>query len=444
MKCLMLNSPIYREHSDVREDYLPPLGLGYIATHLSDSGIDVEIIDCVKERYGINEIFELLKQKRPDYIGINVFTQNYEIVKEIVENCPVQTTLIIGGQVVKCIYNEILQWNVLNKLIIIIGEGELILPAILNGACSEKPLVSIQKKVVFWVNSRSIYYPRDLGVVRINRSMLKNDIIINHYGEKEASIITSRGCIYNCAFCGGAHNLNSDVTVRQRALSDIKCEIREIINNQPDITFIRILDDLFLRDIKSINNAIEMFKNFPTLSWRGMAHILTFVKAHEMLPQLRQSGCREVFFGIESGSERIRKKIKKYGSIQEVEEVIYAFLHSGIDVKGYFMFGFPGETCDDAEATYLLAVKLKEIASGAIGKFRLSVFQFRPYHGTQLYKEIIQSGRKINSIKNNQALNAVMGRSQFNFQSGNYSEIEDNLLNEYILRTQNLSEVSYV
>jgi len=133
MKCLLLNSPIYRERSEAKEDYLPPLGLGYIATHLSDSGIDVGIIDCVKERYGVNEIFELITQQQPEFIGINIFTQNYKIVKEIIENCPVEATLIIGGQVVKSIYNEILQWDVKKSLVIVIGEGELLMPTILNG-----------------------------------------------------------------------------------------------------------------------------------------------------------------------------------------------------------------------------------------------------------------------------------------------------------------------
>ena len=109
MKCLLFNSPIYREHSEVKEEYLPPLGLGYIATHLDKVGVKVEIVDCVKEQLGIDEIFKLLEQQTPNFIGINIFTQNFETVKEIVERCPIKTMIIIGGQVVKCIYEELLQ-----------------------------------------------------------------------------------------------------------------------------------------------------------------------------------------------------------------------------------------------------------------------------------------------------------------------------------------------
>lgn len=71
------------------------------------------------------------------------------------------------------------------------------------------------------------------------------------------------------------------------------------------------------------------------------------------------------------------------------------------------------------------------------------MFQFRPYHGTQLYNEIVESGRKISLIRSNENSNVVSGRAQFNFQSGNYSEMEDALLNDYKLKTQSLSEVGY-
>lgn len=444
MKCILLNSPIYRERSEVKEDYLPPLGLGYIATTLEKSGVDVDIVDCVREHLGIDEIFELLEQQTPDFVGVNIFTQNYETVKEIVEYCPIKTTIIIGGQVVKCIYNEILQWNVDNKLEIVIGEGELLLPSLINKICMELPIANVGKKSVYKVDKDSYYFPNNLDSVLLNRKLLREDIIINHYGQKEVAIITSRGCMYNCAFCGGAHNLNKDVTIRYRSVRNIENEIQGMIKENADIGSIRILDDLFLRDKESINNACSLFEKFDQLSWRGMAHILTFVENLELIPNLKKSGCCELFIGIESGSERIRRKINKPGKIQQIIEVISAILESGIDVKGYFMFGFPSETIDDAEETYLLASKMKEIATKTAGNFRTSVFQFRPYHGTQLYNEIIQSGREIPSIYSNEKLNMMNGRSQFNFQSGNYSEIATVILNEYILKTQNLTEVSNV
>jgi putative heme iron utilization protein len=66
-------------------------------------------------------------------------SQTHDIVKEIMVACPVEATLIIGGQTVKSINNDILKWNVKNSLIIVVGEEELLLPTILNCSCSESP-----------------------------------------------------------------------------------------------------------------------------------------------------------------------------------------------------------------------------------------------------------------------------------------------------------------
>ena len=57
MKFMLLNSPLYWNSSNVEEDYLPPLGLGYIATYLKKANIDVELVDCVQQRLGVKEIF---------------------------------------------------------------------------------------------------------------------------------------------------------------------------------------------------------------------------------------------------------------------------------------------------------------------------------------------------------------------------------------------------
>ena len=80
-KCLLFNSPIYHDHSDQQEEYLPPLGLGYIATKIKESSIDVTLVDCVKQRLGVEEILGVIQEQVPDYMGINIFTQNYDIVK---------------------------------------------------------------------------------------------------------------------------------------------------------------------------------------------------------------------------------------------------------------------------------------------------------------------------------------------------------------------------
>ena len=246
-KFILFNSPIFWDSTKEKEQYLSPLGLGYIATYLEKAKIDVRIVDCVKERKSVSDIIAFINETNPNYIGINIFTQNYEIVKHIIENININCECFVGGQVVRSIYDKILQWNVKNRLNIIIGEGELIIPQLVLGKCSQEPEEQRDSKFVYRVCGNSMYFPKDISNIFLNRKYLGNEIILNHYGEREIAIITSRGCAFDCAFCGGARSLNKDVPIRIRTEDSVVTEIKEVLTAYPEIQSVRILDDLFLR-----------------------------------------------------------------------------------------------------------------------------------------------------------------------------------------------------
>lgn len=439
-KFVLLNSPIFWDSTKENEQYLSPLGLGYIATYLEKANIDVSLIDCVKERKSVSDIVTLVGEICADYLGINIFTQNYDIVKYIIENISLKCELFIGGQVVKSIYHEILQWNTRNKLNIIIGEGEYIIPTLVLGKCGQRPEIIQGNKYVYRVNNNSIYFPNDISNIFLNRKYLGDELITNHYGEKEVAIITSRGCAFDCAFCGGAKSLNKDVRTRIRTEESVVKELNYIMNSYPDVRSVRILDDLFLRNAKSIDMANNIFSQFPKLSWRGMVYVLSLVNSIDKIKELQVGNCKELFIGIESGSEPIRKKINKLGQPNDIIKVSQEILRCGIDLKGYFIYGFPQETKEDFQKTYELAFKLKTISQDTKGTFRVSVFQFRPYHGTQLYNEILKNTGIIHGCEFNQSISQFSGRAQFNFDFGNYSVESDKVLNEYIIKTQKLTE----
>lgn len=438
-KFVLINSPLFWERTNEEEEYLSPLGLGYIATYLKKVGLEVLLLDSVKERLGVEDILKQVSEIKPEFVGINVFTQNYELVQYIIEKMSIQCECFVGGQVVKSIYETILDWKTSNKVNIIIGEGELIIPAIVLENCKEKPIEHLDNKFVYKVDMNSQYFPEDISKIYLDRSFLKDEIINNHYGEKEAAIITSRGCAYDCAFCGGARGLNKDISIRMKDVESVKHEIAEICDLYPDLKSIRILDDLFLRNETSISQAADIFQEFSQLHWRGMVHVLSLIKCLDKIQLLKNCNCKELFVGIESGSNTIRKRINKLGDISSVISVIRELLIHGIDVKGYFMYGFLDETQEDMEETYKLACELRNISEKCEGSFRPSVFQFRPYHGTRLYNEILEKGIDIPNCHYNSSY-TLKGRSQFNFCSGNYSRVPDEILEEYIVKTQKIME----
>ena len=441
IKILLLNSPIYKDKNDSNnENYLPPFGLGYIATNLKKNNIEAKIIDCTKDNLTKSDIYNIIQLEHPDYVGINIFTPNFEIVKDIVISYGEKISFIIGGQITKFVFNDIVSWETTNKIIIIIGEGDYIVGDIISENVLETPIYSTDLRKVYIVNKGSVYFPKDLSALKLERGLFNRDISLNHFNLYEDSIITSRGCLYNCAFCGAARGLNKDISVRERTKEDIIEEINNLKFLFPQIQCIRVLDDLFLKNSNSIRKAIEIF-NETKLYWRAMTHILSLSNVEmDILEYLKKGNCLELFIGIESGSETMRERIRKEGSLSAVKAVVRNLLSTGINIKGYFIYGFPDESFEDCEKTYQLAVDLKEISLKTVGKFRVSVFQFRPYHGTVLYNEIISKNRFIRPFAQNDELKELHGRRQFNFFSDNYSSCTKEQIDIFILKTMGLNK----
>jgi len=439
---LLINSPLFEiADENYDEDSLPPIGLGYIATNLQKNNIKCELIDCISENISSKEIINIINNKRPKFIGLNIFTTNMQLVKEIVESIQFKTDIFIGGQATLSLQEYIKNFSTENQITIIIGDADFIVSDIVLNKIKEKPIYQNNHRTIYYIDKNSIYYPNDISNIPLERDFFKNEPIFHKkYNFYEAYLINSRGCIYNCAFCGAAKSLNKHLTIRTKTKESIIQEINNLVKKYKQLDSIRILDDLFLKDNKTISEAIEIFNNF-NLKWRSMAHTLSFNKSSiDDLKKLKDSGCFELFIGIESGSEKILKSIHKFSKIEIIKDNIKKLFEAGINIKAYFILGFPNETKKDFELTYQLANFLKEESIKYDVNFRISVFQFRPYHGTEIYYDLF--GQKLSEIntKTNNALNQKIGRLQFNFTSGNYSNENDKILFEYIEKINKLNQ----
>ncbi len=442
MKVIIINSPLFRYTNKLYdEDSLPPLGLGYIGTNLKKNNIDVELIDAVDKRISLEDLIKTLNKNKPDFVATNIFTANKELVKEIVESLNFKTHFIIGGLSTKQLYREIINWQTNNFIDVVTGDGEIITLDIVQGTVDEVPFLNINNRRVFQVNDQSKYLVTDISDVPLDRSFFSNEPVQHALGFTEANIVASRGCIYNCAFCAAARSLNKETSTRERSESSIIKELKEIQQNSPLVNSIRVLDDLFLKNKKSIEKAVNIFSVF-NLQWRSMAHVMTFNLAEDsLMNNLKKSGCNELFIGIESGSPKILSAISKTSNIELIIKNLTKVFKAGINMKGYFIYGFPNETKEDMEMTFQLAKNLKDLSIVFGVNFRTSVFQYRPYHGTQIYHELEEQGinMQVQAVQPNKELSDLVGRLQFNFHTGNYSNVEDHVLNDYIYRTTNLN-----
>ncbi|MDD3740588.1 MAG: radical SAM protein [Bacteroidales bacterium] len=441
MGIILINSPLYLNQDDVvSEHFLLPIGLGYIATYLANNDVNVTIIDSVNENLSVETLQETLNLIKPKFIGVNVFSTNYNVVKELIENIAFECHIIIGGLSTKALYQQIVEWDSINKIDIVIGDGEYIILDIIRDDVKESAFYEESKRRVFLVDKNSIYYSEDISNISLDRKLFLKPYSLNILGENEINIVTSRGCVYNCSYCAAARSQNRNSPVRLRSVDSIKNELIEIKQLFPETESIRILDDLFLKSKQSIIEAINIFSEFD-FNWRAMAHINTFSKIENNLIYLmKQSGCSELFIGIESGSNEIRQKISKFGTRDMVLENISRIFESGIKVKGYFIYGFPDESLEDMEQTYQLAKEIKDLSIKYNVGFRASVFQFRLYHGTEIFKSLLQNGKITNEdfLTPSPQLTNLIGRKQFNFQSKNFSNVCIDTILDYICRTNSL------
>lgn len=442
MKVALINSPLFRENNPLYdEDSLPPLGLGYIATHLQQHGIEVELIDAVHQRIALQDLIASLNYLKPEFVATNIFTTNYKLVKELIESLTFETHIIIGGLSTKELHTSIISWETNNHIDVVIGDGELITLDIVNSCVTQAPIVYAEKFRVFQIDKVSAYYVTNISDLPLNRKFFLNEPVKHLFGFTEANIVASRGCIYNCKFCAAAQSLNREYGIRERSEESLARELREIQTQYPEVNSIRVLDDLFLKTNKSVDAAIRVFSQFQ-LQWRSMAHVMTFQNVQlETVVQLRRSGCRELFIGIESGSPKILSSINKTSNLTTIVTNLTKVFKGGIDIKGYFIYGFPGETEEDMAMTLSLAKQLKAIADENGVNFRTSVFQYRPYHATEIYYQLKAQGKDMNveQVDANEALSHLAGRLQFNFHSGNYAAVDLEVVHDYIYRTTNLT-----
>ena len=443
MKIIIINSPLFRAKNNLYdEDSLPPIGLGIIATILQQDGIDVTLIDSIYQRIPLDELIDTLNNSKPEFIASNIFTTNYELVKTLIESINYNTHFIIGGLSTKQLYKDIVEWKTDNQIDVITGDGDLITLDIVRNRINEEPIFKTNNRRVFIVDEKSKYIVKDISEIPLNRDFFFNEPVNHPLGFLEANVVTSRGCIYNCTFCAAARSLNKDYPIREKTELSIIKELQDIKNKYPLVDSIRVLDDLFLTNQATVQKAINVFSNFD-FQWRSMAHVMTFHNISEnIMVSLQRSGCHEVFIGIESGSPTILKAINKTKNIDVIIENLTKVFRAGINMKGYFIYGFPDESIEDMEMTLTLAQRLKEIAMQNNVNFRTSVFQYRPYHGTQIYHDLEAKAINlhVDKVEPNIELSNLVGRLQFNFHSGNYSQVSNEILHDYIYRTINLND----
>jgi anaerobic magnesium-protoporphyrin IX monomethyl ester cyclase len=398
---LLINSPIhdYSKYPRFNSSYSTPVGLLYLATVIRNENFTVEVIDAEYEQLSPRQLLEIIKSKQPKYLGFNVFTINCSIVEKIIDLIDFNALIILGGPHISAMEIDYFQDRFSKAKIFVKNDGELKLIQILKGAAlCEIPGIYFREDGRILKNSINdfLFHLDDLPYP--NRDILEAEPYLKN-GEFYVDISISRGCIFTCSFCAGSCK-HSGTSYKRRSIQSIEHELNYLINEVgvkgieivDDLPFYRI-DDLneFLDFLIDHNLKLEWEMNFPFLFLRTLKN--------EHFERLAICGVKRIAVGIESGSYEIRKRAGKNIHEKPLIEILQSLFRNKIEVKGYFIIGFPNENAKQIHETIAFAKELF-LNSKIQNKYFFSprIFIYKPFPKTPMWTNLLLEGYTLQEL----------------------------------------------
>lgn len=356
MPTVTLVYPYFRPFSDNSIFRFPPLGLGYIAAYLKRHGVTVDLVDCTF--LGQDKALDRIRNSRPRIIGFqSVFSmerKSLELAKLLRKDCEL---LVAGGPLPTSNPIDFLK----DFDIVVIGEGEETMLEIAQTVERGTPLSRV-KGIAYKAHGKTTFTParefvRDLDALPFPaRNFFDNKTYQNYYsksyGYTTTSLMTSRGCPFNCDFCSRPVFGNY---FRTRSVTNIVDEIEEI----QSLGYNRVwfADDCFTIDRnRLIELCNEIIRRHLRIGWECLSRVDT-VDA-EVIEIMKQAGCVRVFFGIESGNNSVLALMKKQATTQQARKAVQVAKKANVQVGAFFIVGYPGESNETVLDTVKFASSL--------------------------------------------------------------------------------------
>jgi radical SAM superfamily enzyme YgiQ (UPF0313 family) len=396
MKVLLINPPaeqLVRESlPPVVEDatgFYPPLGLLYVAAYAEGvDGCEVKVWDCQAQRIGYAELEQKILAWRPDVVGIQAMTFTLidahrvaRTAKKAVPGC----FLVIGGPHATLYPEETAGLADVDAAVV--GEGEFPFEALLKALRAGGPVedlagVITRKRLTDPRPTGKIRHIQDLDLLkRPSRHLLNPDLYFSPLAahRRVTTMMSSRGCPGKCVFCDRPQ---MGKVLRKRSAASVVAEM-EFCSREMGIGEIFFYDDTFNIDKMRVLEICErLVSSGIRVRWGIRARVDSMTP--EIIRSLGRAGCCRISYGVETGSRRLQKRIRKNLDLDRVRDVFARTRAAGIETLGYFMIGLPSEKKEEVDETIDLMMSLPmDYAHIAL---------FTPYPGTAVYRDALAQG----------------------------------------------------
>ncbi len=390
MKVLLLLPPyeknqIFRKSMKNLGAVLPPLGIAYIAAVLEKDKHTVKIIDgpamATILDYSFLDLENDIHTFQPEVIGLSASTSQIEYAKKtitIIKKVVPNAIIILGGPLISATPDTLL--DLPEVAYGAYGEADLTFSILLQKIEKKEPLENVEG--VIWREDGKVKFLKPAVVKDLDqipmpaRHLLPMHIYrpspANYRRTPATTMMTSRGCPHLCIFCSRpTEGTQFRYHSAERVIQEMEYLIKEY-----GIKDIQIFDDTFTlvpsRTEKICHLIIEKKLD---ISWNCMTRIDKVTP--ELLRLMKEAGCYEVGIGIESGSDRVLQFIKKSLTTDKVREGVRWAHTAGLDVRGFFMIGFPTETKEEILQTIEFAKELDV----DVAQFMVAT----PFPGTEMW-----------------------------------------------------------
>jgi len=342
----------------------PPLSLIYLKTYLENKGVETEIIDLnhtsfkllspsKEEWLNLNKNFEkrlfsavekhlphilenlYKKIDKAEFIGLSILKRNapfaFRLAERIKEKYPLKKIIFGGPQTLfmdwKTKLDQQNYW--------VIGEGEIPLWEIING----------QKQKV--IKFREMDNLDNLPFLDFSPLNLYSSYI---------PLLSSRGCRHKCSFCSERllykkfRNHSPLYMAEQIKYLSAKHKINNFTFCDSFINYNPQWLEAFCRLI---------IKNKLKIKWEAQARVDSLTP--ELIKLIKQSGCYNLFIGLESASDNLLGQMNKGFKVGTAYDFFKKLTQAGLHFEVSLIFGHPKETEDDFKNTLDFIVKNKKI-----------------------------------------------------------------------------------